>query len=115
VAVRAALGTAAQPAAATPVLFTSPHSQFARGKAIRGGVPVIFPWFGPRAGHLAAPEHGFARVADWSVESVEHALDGAVILVLRLDPTEMTRTLWPYDFSVVPPRRIRPRLGVEVG
>jgi len=82
-----------QPIGGTPVLFTSPHSQFAPGKAIRGGVPVIFPWFGPRGGHPAAPEHGFARVAEWSVESVERAIDGAVILVLRLDRTETTRTL----------------------
>src|SRR3989442_15536134 len=105
--------THSQPAGATPVLFTSPHSQFAPGKAIRGGVPVIFPWFGPRAGHLPAPEHGFARVAEWSVESVERALDGAVILVLRLDPAEITRTLWPDDLRRGPRGRIRPRLEFE--
>jgi glucose-6-phosphate 1-epimerase len=103
-----------QPAGTTPVLFTSPHSQFAPGKAIRGGVPVIFPWFGPRAGHPAAPEHGFARVAEWSVESVERALDGAVILELRLDRTETTRTLWPYDFSMWHRVRIGPRLELEL-
>src|SRR5258705_11858544 len=78
-----------QPAGATPVLFTSPHSQFAPGKAIRGGVPVIFPWFGPRAGHLAAPEHGFARVAEWSGETGARALAGAWILAPRLPPTRM--------------------------
>src|SRR5207244_10070890 len=86
-----------QPAGATPVLFTSPHSQFAPGKAIRGGVPVIFPWFGPRSGHLAAPEHGFARVADWSVEAVERALAGAGILGLRRAPTAPARALGPSD------------------
>ena len=30
-----------------PVLFTSPNSAFAPGRAIRGGIPIIFPWFGP--------------------------------------------------------------------
>jgi len=29
-----------------PLLFLSRASEFAVGKAIRGGVPVIFPWFG---------------------------------------------------------------------
>ena len=32
-----------------PVLFMSSTSLFAPGKAIRGGVPVIFPWFGGRS------------------------------------------------------------------
>jgi glucose-6-phosphate 1-epimerase len=31
-----------------PVLFTSPKSAFAPGRAIRGGIPIIFPWFGQR-------------------------------------------------------------------
>src|SRR4030095_14769795 len=44
---------------APPVLFLSPGSAFQRGRAIRGGVPLVFPWFGPRAG---AAQHGFARV-----------------------------------------------------
>ena len=29
-----------------PVLFVSPNSAFAPGRAIRGGIPIIFPWFG---------------------------------------------------------------------
>ena len=102
-----------QPAGATPVLFMSPHSQFAPGKAIRGGVPVIFPWFGPRAGHPAAPEHGFARIAEWSVESVERSLD-AVTLVLQLDSTDATRALWPYDFRLRYRVVIGPRLELEL-
>src|SRR4051794_17302365 len=52
-----------QPAGAAPVLFMSRQSHFAPGKAIRGGVPLIFPWFGARAGDAKAPQHGFARTA----------------------------------------------------
>jgi D-hexose-6-phosphate mutarotase len=48
-----------------PLLFMSPASQFAVGKAIRGGVPIIFPWFGAREGF---PSHGFARVTEWELE-----------------------------------------------
>ena len=50
-----------RPAGQRPLLFLSERSRFATGKAIRGGVPVIFPWFGARAGHSEAPDHGFAR------------------------------------------------------
>ncbi len=50
-----------RPAGAQPVLFMSERSHFEKGKAIRGGMPVIFPWFGPRAGHPDAPAHSFVR------------------------------------------------------
>jgi len=59
-----------RPAGQRPLLFLSERSRFATGKAIRGGVPVIFPWFGARAGHSEAPDHGFARTREWAVESV---------------------------------------------
>ena len=44
-----------------PVLFVSSRSQFVAGKAIRGGVPLIFPWFGARSDGKPGPAHGFAR------------------------------------------------------
>jgi glucose-6-phosphate 1-epimerase len=46
-----------------PVLFLSSKSSFEPGKAIRGGVPVIFPWFGPRSDGKPGPAHGLARTA----------------------------------------------------
>ena len=54
-----------------PVLFTSPRSAFAPGRAIRGGIPIIFPWFGHSRYGPAAPQHGFARTATWHLEGVE--------------------------------------------
>lgn len=48
-----------------PVLFLSSKSAFEPGKAIRGGVPVIFPWFGPRSDGKPGPAHGLARTALW--------------------------------------------------
>jgi glucose-6-phosphate 1-epimerase len=50
-----------------PVIFTSSRSLFVPGKAIRGGVPIIYPWFGPREGQ---PMHGFARTSEWKVENL---------------------------------------------
>jgi glucose-6-phosphate 1-epimerase len=67
-----------------PLLFLSGSAEFAQGKPIRGGVPVIFPWFGPRE---ALPAHGFARTATWHVVESSVLDDGAVSLRLRLPGT----------------------------
>jgi D-hexose-6-phosphate mutarotase len=64
-----------------PLLFTSAASEFAPGKPIRGGVPLIFPWFGPREG---LPAHGFARTAAWDLKETAVLPDGAVTLRFHL-------------------------------
>lgn len=76
--------TAWTPRGQRPVLFTSSQSLFEAGKPIRGGVPIAFPWFGPRGGGLPGPMHGVARIQEWSVESSEVAEDGTATLVLAL-------------------------------
>jgi glucose-6-phosphate 1-epimerase len=58
-----------QPAGHAPVLFLSSKSNFIPGKAIRGGIPIIYPWFGPKKDDPTAPMHGFARTSQWQVES----------------------------------------------
>src|SRR6185437_9954997 len=82
------------------VLFMSGKSFFQAGKAIRGGVPVIFPWFGAKAGDAAAPMHGFARTSEWTLADVRQGNDGAVSLTLELFSTDATRKLWPFAFSL---------------
>ena len=89
-----------QPAGQAPVLFMSQQSQFAADKAIRGGVPVIFPWFGGRSGHPESPSHGFARTADWQVESVSEDSDGVITAVFQLGSGPESRALWPSDFQL---------------
>src|SRR5260370_12935672 len=89
-----------RPAGKRPLLFFSERSRFATGKALRGGVPVIFPWFGARAGHSEAPDHGFARTREWAVESVEPATDGSVAVTLALEADDATRPTWPHEFRV---------------
>jgi glucose-6-phosphate 1-epimerase len=77
--------TAWQPAGARPVIFTSSRAVFAPGKPIRGGVPVIFPWFGPHPTDPAQPQHGVARTASWELDAVEPRAEG-VALELSLSP-----------------------------
>src|SRR5213082_2467960 len=58
-----------------PLLFLSQCSRFDTEHPIRGGIPVIFPWFGHREG---MGQHGFARVKTWEVKEVAPATDGSV-------------------------------------
>lgn len=78
-----------------PVLFVSPNSLFAPGKAIRGGVPIVFPWFGPRGEGKPGPAHGFARTMNWEVETTRQREDGKVEIALVLPPNDATRELFP--------------------
>src|SRR5437899_4885176 len=57
------------------LLFLSQCSRFDQDHPIRGGIPVIFPWFGHREG---MGQHGFARVKTWEVKEVAPAADGSV-------------------------------------
>jgi D-hexose-6-phosphate mutarotase len=86
------------PHAQAPLLFMSYKSAFAAGKPIRGGVPICFPWFGPKKDDASAPAHGFARLKEWSVESSAKADDGSARLALALASDEATRKAWPFDF-----------------
>jgi len=84
------------PAEATEQLYLSPRSEFAPGKAIRGGVPIIFPQFSDRG---PLPKHGFARTALWELVSHEQGKDDA-LAVLRLADSDATRALWPHAFEL---------------
>src|SRR5437016_11107012 len=64
-----------------PVLFLSQCSRFAQDQPIRGGIPVVFPWFGPREG---LGQHGFARLKAWELKEVVPAPDGRVSVRFRL-------------------------------
>jgi glucose-6-phosphate 1-epimerase len=81
-----------QPKRQEEVLFLSAKSDFAPGKPIRGGIPLLFPWFGPRGGGKEGPMHGFARVQAWTLGFA--ALAGEDFhMTFTLGPSEMSRGL----------------------
>jgi len=90
-----------------PVLFLSPRSLFTPGKAIRGGVPIISPWFGPRGDGKPGPAHGFARTMDWAIGGTKLCSGGEVEITLALAPNDSTRSLGFGGFDL--------RLRVTVG
>lgn len=79
-----------------PVIWLSPDAKYARGKSVRGGIPICWPWFGTRTDNPALPSHGFARTNNWKVKSSSLMTDGRIQLRLCLPEDESTRELWPY-------------------
>ena len=89
-----------QPNGFEPVLWMSDHSVFQSGKAIRGGIPVCWPWFGPHPSETDKPNHGFARTSNWSIFSTRVINDDDVQLRLLLTDDAQTRALWPHAFEL---------------
>ena len=83
----------------SPVLFLSPRAVFAAGTAIRGGVPLCFPWFAAHATDPAKPAHGFARTRMWRMADVIPDETGQVHVSLRLTDDAATRALWDAAFE----------------
>ena len=87
-------------------LFLSSRSRFERGQAIRGGIPLIFPWFGDDPLKAGRGAHGFARRVEWKVIESKERADGLGAR-LELASDDATRALWPHEF--------RAELSVETG
>src|ERR1700733_6518773 len=92
--------TSWRPAGGEEVIFLSQRSQFEPGKAIRGGIPVCFPWFRNKLDDPKAPSHGFVRTKDWKLDEVEMRGDG-VMVSLSTSSDEGTKAWWPHDFHLL--------------
>jgi D-hexose-6-phosphate mutarotase len=89
-----------QPAGEKEVLFVSEKSSWQDGKAIRGGIPICFPWFRAKADDPKAPSHGFVRTKEWQLESVKQEGESVVVLC-STESDESTRAWWPHSFRAV--------------
>ncbi|HFS85324.1 MAG TPA: D-hexose-6-phosphate mutarotase, partial [Epsilonproteobacteria bacterium] len=77
-----------------PLLWVSNTAVYREGKAIRGGIPVCWPWFGPHKVDSTLPQHGFARISRWEVTRQEELEDGSSVVVLAL------HVPWEYAYSL---------------
>lgn len=80
------------------VLWLSGNTPFKHGVALRGGVPICWPWFGPAA-QQGLPAHGFARNLAWSLKAHNEDENG-VVLTFELQSSEASHALWPHDFTL---------------
>jgi glucose-6-phosphate 1-epimerase len=82
--------------AAVDRLWLSPAYVCGPGKAIRGGIPVIFPQFSDRG---PLPKHGVARDRAW--EATQLGADATDLQVtIELADDEATREVWPHPFRL---------------
>lgn len=79
-------------------LFVSPIAVVNGSKAVRGGIPLVFPQFAqPNPTML---QHGFARNLTWDfVGSFSTAT--SVTAVLRVKDSEYTSSVWPHRFCLL--------------
>jgi len=97
-------------------IFLSDSAHLDGSKPIRGGIPLVFPVFGPppKEGHATSklPQHGFARNNYWeflgSSRSENMAGKRGTGSSVKLDfglgsasLSEETKSKWPYDFGLV--------------
>ncbi len=78
-----------------PVLWLSPDAIFQEGTAIRGGIPICWPWFYIHPEDPTKPNHGFARTAPWEATDIQesHA-------TLRLQDPAAHPHLWNHPCEV---------------
>jgi glucose-6-phosphate 1-epimerase len=81
------------------VLFLSTKSRWQEGQAIRGGIPICFPWFRAKPDDPKAPAHGFARTKGWQLESIVQG-GREVQISMFLESDEQTRRWWPAEFRL---------------
>jgi len=86
------------------LLFVSDKAWYEDGKAIKGGIPVCWPWFGPDPDGQGGPAHGFVRNRQWEVNASESLADGSTKVELGLTDSGETRRIWPHPF----------KLGIEI-
>ena len=71
------------------LLFVSEKAKYTPGKAVRGGIPVCWPWFGK----VAQPPHGVARSNKWDMSAVREEADGSASVTLTFDWYGQSATL----------------------
>jgi len=83
------------------VLWRSSNARYEKGRSIRGGVPICWPWFGkhPTDGSFCA--HGFARVIPWKLLESTQLKNGATKIVLTMIPTEEATKQLTYAFELI--------------
>ena len=82
------------------LLFVSDKAYYEDGKAIKGGIPVCWPWFGADPDGRGRPAHGFVRNRQWEVSASESLADGSTRVVLCLTDSDETRNIWPHPFKL---------------
>lgn len=106
--------TSFRPANSEEVLWVSEKAVFQADKAIRGGIPVIWPWFGDHPKDESKPAHGFARTQSWTVSETKVLPSERSQISLKLSESDATQAVWPYPFLLEIHVTVGPQLQVDL-
>ena len=83
------------------LLFVSELAYFEQGKAIKGGIPICWPWFGRDSENPDRQMHGFARNMLWQMDKTTALSNGETQVVLSLIDNDETIALWSHKFKLI--------------
>jgi glucose-6-phosphate 1-epimerase len=89
--------TSWRPAGSEEIIFVSSKARYMDGQAIRGGIPVCFPWFRGKGDDPKAPAHGFVRTKSWNLRSIATQGTG-VTVTMSTSSDDATKKWWPHEF-----------------
>lgn len=96
------------------VIYLSPHSRFKPGVAIRGGIPISWPWFADNPTDKSKPAHGFARTSKWHVRETKKPSDSETEIRLGLTNSNDTLKLFEHRFYLKVIFTIGSQLNIEL-
>lgn len=76
------------------LIWMSEDASFAKGKSLRGGIPICWPWFGAHDSNPDLPSHGHARTSDWKLIKAEDISAETTHLLFELMDTSHGRHFW---------------------
>ena len=89
-----------QPVGHDDVLWISRESKYQHAKAIRGGVPICWPWFADHPTDPSKPAHGLVRTATWQVSNSQILDNDQTLIQLMINSNEDTLAIWPHPFEL---------------
>ena len=81
------------------LIWLSPQAIFTQGKAVRGGIPLCFPWFGAHPSDTNKPSHGFVRGRNWQLQQIKLNDSGQCKLTFSIINDQEMLALYPYAFK----------------
>jgi glucose-6-phosphate 1-epimerase len=96
------------------LMFLSEKAYYQADKAIKGGAPICWPWFGPDPAASGRAAHGFVRNRLWQIVDTEITTDGDVMVTLGLEDSAETKNIWPHAFTLTQQITVGKSLNLEL-
>lgn len=96
-----------------PLIWHSSLVPFKPGAVPRGGIPLLFPWFGIHPSAKDAPRHGLVRLAEWQAQSVVSDQSGTLVTLCHVSPT-LDLPFWQASFRLTLQIQIGQQLQLDL-